>query len=79
MTARGKRFEVSELVGRVAPERYVGEVEGGDQALAGRNRSGTRDFGLEAEAIDGRRVVPRAMHWHACRLDSRTRFHRQVK
>ena len=70
-----KRFEVSELVGRVAPERYVGEGEGGPS-------SGWWDVGTGvAPGTLGWRprqsmVGGRAMHWHAGRLDSKTRFHR---
>ena len=41
-----------------------------------RNGSGTGDVGLVAEAIEGRQLVPLAMHWYAGRLDSKTRFHR---
>ena len=61
------------MVGWVAPGRHVGEGGGTKFWLVERrNRSGTRDFGLVAEAIDGRQLVPLAMHWCADRLDSKT-------
>ena len=60
----------------MALERHVGEGGGKFWLVERRDRSGTRDVGSAAEAIDGRQLVPLAMHWYAGRLDSKTRFHR---
>ena len=60
----------------MALERHVGEGGGKFWLVERRDRSGTRDVGLVAEAIDGRQLVLLAMHWCAGRLDSKTRFHR---
>ena len=43
-----------------------------EAGAAGGDRGGIRDVRLVAEAIDGRQLVPLAMHWYAGQLDSKT-------